>query len=328
MRAQVVLLLLALTSLILFPNTTNAQLRRNYYANVCPNVESIVRGVVNNKFRQTFVTVPATLRLFFHDCFVNGCDASVIIQSTSANTAEKDHPDNLSLAGDGFDTVIKAKAAVDAVPGCRNRVSCADILALATRDVIALSGGPSYGVELGRLDGLSSTAASVNGRLPQPTFNLNQLNSLFGSHGLSQTDMIALSAAHTLGFSHCSKFSNRIYNFGPRGPVDPTLNMGYATQLKGMCPRNVDPRIAINMDPTTPRTFDNAYFKNLQKGMGLFTSDQTLFVDPRSRPTVNAWAQNSAAFNQAFVTAMTKMGRIGVKTGSQGNIRRNCAAFN
>lgn len=55
------------------------------------------------------------------------------------------------------------------------------------------SGGPSYSVELGRFDGLSSTAASVNGNLPQPTFNLNQLNAMFGSRGLSQSDMIALS---------------------------------------------------------------------------------------------------------------------------------------
>lgn len=67
-----------------------------------------------------------------------GCDASVIISSTGSNTAEKDHPDNLSLAGDGFDTVIKAKAEVDKNPTCRNKVSCADILTMATRDVIAL----------------------------------------------------------------------------------------------------------------------------------------------------------------------------------------------
>jgi hypothetical protein len=55
------------------------------------------------------------------------------------------------------------------------------------------SGGPSYAVELGRLDGLSSKASSVNGKLPQPTFNLDQLNSLFAARGLSQADMIALS---------------------------------------------------------------------------------------------------------------------------------------
>lgn len=306
----------------------SAQLRQNYYANICPNVENVVRNVVRTKFRKTFVTAPATLRLFFHDCFVQGCDASVIIQSTSHNKAEKDHPDNLSLAGDGFDTVIKAKAAIDAIPRCRNKVSCADILTMATRDVVALTGGPSYAVELGRLDGLSSTAASVNGRLPQPNFNLNQLNSLFAAHGLTQTDMIALSAAHSLGFSHCSKFSNRVYNFARGSPMDPALNKTYAAQLQAMCPKKVDPRIAIDMDPNTPKTFDNVYYKNLQRGMGLFTSDQVLFTDRRSKPTVNFWAQNSAAFQRGFVTAMTKLGRVGVKTGSQGNIRHDCAAFN
>ncbi|KAG4153968.1 hypothetical protein ERO13_D03G027300v2 [Gossypium hirsutum] len=312
----------------LLPETASAQLRQNYYAKTCPNVESIVRNAVTQKFRQTFVTVPATIRLFFHDCFVQGCDASVIIQSTGSNKAEKDHPDNLSLAGDGFDTVIKAKQAVDAVPSCRNKVSCADILAMATRDVIALSGGPSYAVELGRLDGLSSTAASVNGKLPHPDFNLNQLNSMFAAHGLTQTDMIALSAAHTVGFSHCSKFSNRIYNFSRQSAVDPTLNRAYATQLQQMCPKNVDPRIAINMDPNTPRAFDNVYYKNLQQGKGLFTSDQVLFTDKRSKPVVNAWAANSNTFNSAFITAITKLGRVGVKTGRNGNIRRNCDALN
>ncbi|KAK6151171.1 hypothetical protein DH2020_016103 [Rehmannia glutinosa] len=237
-----------------------------------------------------------------------GCDASTIIASTPGNKAEKDHPDNLSLAGDGFDAVIKAKAAVDAVPRCKNKVSCADILALATRDVIALSGGPTYPVELGRLDGLKSTAESVNGNLPHPNFNLDQLNKMFTSRGLSQADMIALSACHTVGFSHCEKFSNRIYNFSRQNPVDPTLNRQYATDLQRMCPRDVDPRIAIDMDPTTPRQFDNAYFKNLVQGKGLFTSDQVLFTDRRSRNTVNTWASNPKAFNDALIEAMTKLG--------------------
>ncbi|KAL5683901.1 hypothetical protein ACJX0J_010286, partial [Zea mays] len=122
-----------------------------------------------------------------------GCDASVILVSTGNNTAEKDHPSNLSLAGDGFDTVIQAKAAVDAVPACANQVSCADILALATRDVIELAGGPSYAVELGRLDGLVSMSTNVDGKLPPPSFNLDQLTSIFALNNLSQADMIALS---------------------------------------------------------------------------------------------------------------------------------------
>ncbi|KAL8240618.1 hypothetical protein R6Q59_013973 [Mikania micrantha] len=327
-RVTFIQVLALISLLIIFPNLAFAQLKQNYYSNICPNVETIVRNAVKAKVQQTFVTIPGTLRLFFHDCFVQGCDASVMIASRGSNTAEKDHQDNLSLAGDGFDTVIKAKAAVDAVPSCRNKVSCADILTMATRDVVMLAGGPSYAVELGRSDGLSSKAANVGGKLPKPNMSLDQLNAIFAANGLTQADMIALSGAHTLGFSHCNQFSNRIYNFSKQNQVDPTLNKTYAAQLQQQCPKNVDPRIAINMDPNTPRTFDNVYFKNLQQGKGLFTSDQVLFTDSRSKQTVNSWASSPQAFNNAFVAAMTKLGRVGVKKGQNGNIRRDCSAFN
>lgn len=56
--------------------------------------------------------------------------------SSPNGDAEKDSSDNLSLAGDGFDTVVKAKQAVEAQ--CPAVVSCADILALAARDVVVL----------------------------------------------------------------------------------------------------------------------------------------------------------------------------------------------
>ncbi|PKU75039.1 peroxidase 51 [Dendrobium catenatum] len=322
------LLFLTLPSLLLFCVSAE-NLRRDYYADICPNVENIVRTAVTAKFKETIVTIPGTLRLFAHDCFVQGCDGSILIASTPENTAERDHPDNLSIAGDGFDTVGRAKEAVDAVPQCENKVSCADILVMATRDVVYLAGGPSYEVELGRLDGLSSTSTSVNGKIPQASSNLDQLNAIFGDLGLSQDDMIALSGAHTLGFSHCSNFANRVRNFSKYYPVDPTLNRTYAAQLQELCPTNVDPTLVAPLDPITTLRFDNQYFKNLQMGMGLLTSDQILYEDTRSRPTVNKWAKNSHLSAQRFVIAMTRMGRVGVKTKpGQGNIRRNCFAFN
>lgn len=109
--------------------------------------------------------------------------------------------------------------------------------------------------------------------------------------------------------------------------MDPTLSEQYASELKSMCPRNVDPRIAIDMDPTTPRAFDNAYFKNLQKGKGLFTSDQVLFQDPRAKAAVNAFASNSKTFHANFAAAMTKLGRVGIKNAQNGNIRSDCSVI-
>lgn len=55
------------------------------------------------------------------------------------------------------------------------------------------AGGPSYAVELGRLDGRVSTKASVRHHLPHPEFKLEQLNQMFASHGLTLTDLVALS---------------------------------------------------------------------------------------------------------------------------------------
>ncbi|KAL8510452.1 hypothetical protein ACS0TY_017315 [Phlomoides rotata] len=187
-----VVLLSLLPILVFLSNTATAQLRTDFYKNTCPNVESLVRDAVMKKLQQTVVTAPATLRLFFHDCFVRGCDASILLASPSEQ-AEKDHRINLSLAGDGFDTIIKAKAAVDSNPKCRNKVSCADILAIAARDVVNLKGGPFYKVELGRRDGRVSTKDSVPNHLPSPRFTVDQLLSNFAANGLNITDLVALS---------------------------------------------------------------------------------------------------------------------------------------
>ncbi|XP_061353062.1 peroxidase 45-like isoform X2 [Gastrolobium bilobum] len=331
---RLVVVLSSLLLLLTSAQTSSAQLEEvptdltlGFYNNICPNVEQLVRSAVVKKFQETFATAPATLRLFFHDCFVQGCDASILLASPNGQ-AEKDNPINLSLAEDGFDTVIQAKAAVDSDPQCTNKVSCADILALATRDVINLTGGPFYNVELGRRDGRISTIANVEDHLPQHYFNLDQLISTFSSNGLSLVEMIPIYGAHTIGRAHCNVMSKRIYNFSTTNRIDPTLNLQYATQLRQECPLGVDPRIAVDMDPVTPQRFDNQYFKNLQQGMGPSTSDQVMFTDERSKDLVNLYASNEEAFRSAFVDAITKMGRINVKTGNQGEIRIDCSKVN
>ncbi|CAN8299749.1 unnamed protein product [Cochlearia groenlandica] len=305
---------------------SDAQLSENFYASTCPNVERIVQQAVTTKFKETFTTAPATLRMFFHDCFVGGCDATVLIASDNRD-AEKDADDNLSLAGDGFDTVIRAKLAVES--RCPGRVSCADIMALAARDVVVLAGGPGFKVELGRRDGLVSKASRVEGKLPAPELDVNGLVDMFASNGLSMTDMIALSGAHTIGFSHCNRFVSRLYNFSTFMPVDPSLDPGYAQHLMESCPQaGFDPNIALDLDLTTPHVFDNVYFQNLMARKGLFTSDQVLFNDFRSQATVVRFANNAGEFNDAFVSAMRKLGRVGVIVGKEGEIRRDCSAFN
>lgn len=47
-----------------------AALTPDYYKDSCPDLESIVRYEVTRKKNETVVTIPATLRLIFHDCMV------------------------------------------------------------------------------------------------------------------------------------------------------------------------------------------------------------------------------------------------------------------
>lgn len=42
----------------------------DFYNKTCPNVETIVLDVAKRKAQQSQIAAPATLRLFFHDCWV------------------------------------------------------------------------------------------------------------------------------------------------------------------------------------------------------------------------------------------------------------------
>lgn len=68
-----------------------------------------------------------------------GCDASVLLDSTTNNTAEKDSIPNLSLRG--FDFIEEVKAQLEKT--CPGVVSCADIIALSARDSVSFQ--VSYG---------------------------------------------------------------------------------------------------------------------------------------------------------------------------------------
>ncbi|KAK1310533.1 Peroxidase 12 [Acorus calamus] len=61
---------------------------------------------------------------------------------------------------------------------------------------------------------------------------------------------------------------------------------------------------------------------------GLFTSDQGLQNDERTRGIVNRFVTDQMAFFERFVVAMMKMGQLGVLTGNQGEIRRRYGVRN
>ena len=308
-------------------NPSESRLSVNYYQKACPRFSQIMQDTITNKQITSPTTAAATLRLFFHDCFIEGCDASVLVSSTPFNKAERDADMNLSLPGDGFDVVVRAKTALELA--CPGVVSCADILAVATRDLVTMVGGPFYKVPLGRRDGLVSRANRVEGNLPRPTMSISQIISIFAVRGFSVQEMVALSGAHTIGFSHCKEFSSGIYNYSRSSQSNPSYNPRFAEGLRKACSDyQKNPTLSVFNDIMTPNKFDNMYFQNLPKGLGLLATDHTMATDPRTRQFTDLYAKNQSAFFEAFGRAMEKLGLYGIKTGRRGEIRRRCDALN
>lgn len=122
----VVLLLATFSTMALAQGT-----RVGFYRATCPRVESIVQSAVQSAVRANPTIAPGLLRMAFHDCFVNGCDASILINGPST---EKTARPNLQLRG--FEVIDAAKSQLETA--CPGVVSCADILFLAARDSVVL----------------------------------------------------------------------------------------------------------------------------------------------------------------------------------------------
>lgn len=305
--------------IILSVSSLANSLSLNYYDKTCPGVESIITNAVKNAVLNDKKAPAGLLRLHFHDCFIRGCDASVLLNSVGKNTAEKDGPPNVSLHA--FYVIESAKKQVEAL--CPGIVSCADILALAARDAVVLSGGPTWNVPKGRKDGRTSRASETR-QLPAPTFNISQLQQSFSQRGLSLEDLVALSGGHTLGFSHCSSFRNRIHFFNSTHSTDPSMHPSLATSLKRICPINNKAKNAgTTMDPS-PTTFDNNYYKLILQEKSLFSSDQALLSFPKTKNLVSQFATSKEAFLKAFVKSMIKMSSL---TGGQ-EVRKDCRVVN
>ncbi|KAM0852951.1 hypothetical protein ACQ4PT_051419 [Festuca glaucescens] len=145
-----------------------AQLSTSFYSGSCASLESIVRSGMVSAVQQEPRMGASILRLFFHDCFVNGCDGSVLLDDSSTLTGEKNAgPNANSLRGYEL-------------------------------------GGPTWAVPLGRRDARTTTQAAANSNLPSPSSSAATLISAFASKGLDSRDMVALSGAHTIGAARCA----------------------------------------------------------------------------------------------------------------------------
>ncbi|KAI3473017.1 hypothetical protein Pfo_030100 [Paulownia fortunei] len=258
--------------------SSSSSLSFGFYAGSCPAAEMMVKNTVRSA-SDLDPTIPGKLlRLFFHDCFVEGCDASVLLQG---NGTERSDPANKSIGG--FSVIDSAKRVLEIF--CPETVSCADVLALAARDAVEFAGGPNIQIPTGRKDGRISVGANVRPNIIDTSFTLDEMAKVFSAKGLSMDDLVTLSGAHTIGTAHCNSFNDRfkLDSNGNLTLIDTSLDRQYAAQLTKMCPAGAgDDSVTVNNDPGTPLQFDNQYYKILLDHKGLFQSDSALLNDVRT----------------------------------------------
>ncbi|KAI5064405.1 hypothetical protein GOP47_0021075 [Adiantum capillus-veneris] len=323
---QLLMLLLLLPLRNVSDMHVKAQLSSSFYETSCPTVATVVEDVVRQAVEAEARMAASLLRLHFHDCFVHGCDGSVLLDDTATVIGEKTAPPNNNSIR-GLEVVDEIKSAVEAV--CYGTVSCADILALAAKASVVQVGGPSWMVLLGRRDATSpATIAEVSAALPSPFSDMPTIISSFAALGLNVEDTVALSGGHTIGQARCVTFKPRLYNFSGTGAPDPTIDPDFLASLQGTCPEDGDANTLQSLDVTTPDTFDIGYYNNLQINKGLLLSDQELISDGNTTSLAALYASNESAFFLAFAQSMVNMGNISPLTGSDGEIRLNCHVIN
>ncbi|KAL2231452.1 UNVERIFIED_CONTAM: Peroxidase 43 [Sesamum indicum] len=306
-----------------FLGFSQSQLQVGFYDSTCPNAEAVVAAIVRDAAASNPNTAPVLLRLHFHDCFVEGCEGSILID----NGLETDERQAFGHQGvGGFDIIERAKSQLEAE--CPGTVSCADIVALAARDAVVVAKGPFYEVETGRRDGMVSNVTLADD-MPDVGDSVMSLKAKFFKKGLNEKDLVVLSAAHTIGTAACFFMGQRLYSFTPAGGSDPSINPVLLPELKSTCPEKGDVGVRLPIDRGSAETFDIQILQNIRSGFAVLQSDASLYQDQATRSVVDSYfVPFGPSFEADFASAMVRMGRIGVHTGSQGTIRRTCAAFN
>ncbi|TVU51292.1 hypothetical protein EJB05_02703, partial [Eragrostis curvula] len=202
--------------------------------------------------------------------------------------------------------------------------------ALSVHECLHQTGGPAFDIPTGRRDGLTSNLRDADA-LPDADDPIDSLRSRFAAAGLTDRDLVLLTAAHTVGTTACFFVKDRLYNFplgaGRRG-ADPSIPAPFLAELKSRCaPGDLNTRLPL--DRGSEARFDDSILRNIRSGQAVIASDAALVAGNATRAIVDAYLGAAARrFQKDFADAMVRMGSIGAITGDDGEVRDVCSAFN
>jgi len=306
-----------------------AKLTADFYDDSCPQIYDIVKAEIQAAVAAEARMAASLVRLHFHDCFVNGCDGSILLNSTNSfnnNSEQCSIANKNSIRGLNVIDTIKAQLE----DACPQTVSCADIVAIASRDsAVEVGLTYEYAVLFGRRDSLTFSQKDANQFLPAPSWDYPQLVQNFSAVGLDETDLVALSGAHTIGRVKCAVVCFVLSTTGTTAGFNPYFANSNSEICQ--CPNaTATGSNLLDLDVTTPDTFDNWYYLNLLVGEGILGSDQVLWSTPGgiNQALVAQYASDQDAFEKQFALSSIKMGNIKPLTGDEGEIRVKCGVIN
>lgn len=289
----------------------------DFYKASCPQAHHIIARGVRERMLKNPSEAAGLLRILFHDCFVQGCDASILLEGPFSE--QNTPPNNASLRMSSIKLLDTIKEDLEWV--CPGIVSCADVIALAAREAVFLAGGPLIPMPSGRRD--SQTPAPnkfVLKSLPTPLDSFAKLHKNFMDHGLNLQDLVALSGGHSIGEAHC-----RTVDFQLFPKVSPDIAEIFVHNISKVClPTRPKAELTIHLDFLSKDHFDNNYFKNVLAKRALFHSDSVLMDNPQSKKLVELYAQSQAKFFEQFSVSMLKLSQTLILTGHEGEVRRKC----
>ncbi|XWS61432.1 hypothetical protein CRYUN_Cryun07bG0125200 [Craigia yunnanensis] len=298
---------LAILAVVLFCQSVHSQLQIGFYKDTCSLVEFIVKEEVRKAFIRDRGVAAGLMRMHFHDCFVRVSGMSHLLI-------------HLYL----YHRVVMDQFSSIPLPPAKHRKTPLPITLVyegtKMEDLAMMSLLEEEMAEL--------HLPQIRGNLAPPTFNVNQLTQLFENKGFTQEEMVTLSGGHTIGRSHCTSFSDRLYNFSGTSMQDPSLDPKYAALLKQQCPQSsTNPNLVVPMT-SSPSIIDVGYYVDILANMGLFMSDHTLPTSPVTANQVAQNAKNPMQWKSKFAAAMVKMGQLDVLTGTAGEIRAKYRVIN
>ncbi|OMO54102.1 Plant peroxidase [Corchorus capsularis] len=284
------------------PQASARLLEYDFYRDICPEAEKIIRTRVHQLFKIKAAVAPALVRLAFHDCFVETGgpfyplntgrrDSTAAFADSATNELPSPHADLsetlASFSSKGFDE----------------------------RETVSLLGAHSIGVI--HCNFFQNRLYNFRGtHQPDPSLDSEALNQMRTTCPKKDLSASPAPSPDFEGSPLPTSRSPSLYNellAAPPASFDNLLLLPSKTQ-----------KLAMAYDGTGPN-FGTVYYRSLLQGKGILYADQQLMAGEETGLWVRAYASDSSLYQRDFALAMMKLSNRNVLTAPRGQIRLNCS---